>query len=280
MPTAIWSGNTSGATNAGVKDTFISSFEPAVPKGSEPILAMSVADIVALIAITDLLGTGGLPAGATVTGVQIELNYEADGSFVDNTVVVEARRILVAWDEATGTWTNRTTDPTDVAWGGAGATGAGDVAASASSGFTFPGAGVDEQWYVIPSSAGLIADVQAALDDSSSTVGWKLTCNGYPNWVSSEGVDGRRWIVRVAYTEAATNPWNLSGTGPRADGSMASGPMASGPLGFSTRGIFVPSAGLAKVWDGSAWQARPVKHWTGSAWVQKPAKHWNGAAWQ
>lgn len=84
----------------------------------------------------------------------------------------------------------------------------------------------------------------------------------------------------VAFAELVVNPWAFTGTGPRTDGSMAGGPMVSGALGSATRGTFVPSAGLAKVWDGSAWAAKPVKYWTGSAWVQKPAKHWNGSAWQ
>lgn len=34
-----------------------------------------------------------------------------------------------------------------------------------------------------------------------------------------------------------------------------------------------------KVWNGSAWAAKPVKVWNGSAWVVKPVKAWNGSAW-
>jgi hypothetical protein len=40
-----------------------------------------------------------------------------------------------------------------------------------------------------------------------------------------------------------------------------------------------PSGGNIKVWNGSAWVAKPVKVWNGSAWVIKPAKKWNGSAW-
>jgi hypothetical protein len=40
-----------------------------------------------------------------------------------------------------------------------------------------------------------------------------------------------------------------------------------------------PSAGLIKVWDGTAWVAKPVKVWSGSAWVIKPLKRWSGTAW-
>lgn len=41
----------------------------------------------------------------------------------------------------------------------------------------------------------------------------------------------------------------------------------------------VASGGLANVWTGSAWQAKPVKYWNGSSWTTKPLKRWNGGAW-
>jgi hypothetical protein len=37
--------------------------------------------------------------------------------------------------------------------------------------------------------------------------------------------------------------------------------------------------GYVKVWNGSAWVAKPLKVWDGSAWNIKPVKHWNGS-WQ
>lgn len=37
--------------------------------------------------------------------------------------------------------------------------------------------------------------------------------------------------------------------------------------------------GQIKVWNGSAWVAKPVKVWNGSGWVIKPVKRWNGSAW-
>lgn len=39
------------------------------------------------------------------------------------------------------------------------------------------------------------------------------------------------------------------------------------------------AGGNIKVWNGSAWVAKPVKVWNGSAWVTKPVKRWNGSAW-
>lgn len=46
-------------------------------------------------------------------------------------------------------------------------------------------------------------------------------------------------------------------------------------------GVVTPPAttGQIKVWNGSAWVAKPVKVWNGSAWVIKPVKYWNGSAW-
>ena len=41
----------------------------------------------------------------------------------------------------------------------------------------------------------------------------------------------------------------------------------------------VVSSGLANVWTGAAWTAKPVKYWNGSSWTTKPLKRWNGSAW-
>ncbi len=64
----------------------------------------------------------------------------------------------------------------------------------------------------------------------------------------------------------------------------------SGPFGFTESWAAMTialrpdpappsSGGKIKVWDGSAWVAKPVKVWNGSAWVEKPLKRWNGSAW-
>ena len=37
------------------------------------------------------------------------------------------------------------------------------------------------------------------------------------------------------------------------------------------------TTGQIKVWNGSAWVAKPVKVWNGSAWVIKPLKFYNGS---
>lgn len=39
------------------------------------------------------------------------------------------------------------------------------------------------------------------------------------------------------------------------------------------------TTGQIKVWNGTAFVAKPVKVWNGTAWVVKPLKVWNGTAW-
>lgn len=39
------------------------------------------------------------------------------------------------------------------------------------------------------------------------------------------------------------------------------------------------TTGQIKVWNGSAWVAKPVKVWTGTNWTTKPVKYWNGSTW-
>ena len=45
---------------------------------------------------------------------------------------------------------------------------------------------------------------------------------------------------------------------------------------FGTQNLAGPTI---KVWDGTAWNAKPVKLWDGTAWVTKPIKRWNGTSW-
>lgn len=41
----------------------------------------------------------------------------------------------------------------------------------------------------------------------------------------------------------------------------------------------VTATNRCKVWNGSAWVAKPVNVWNGSAWVTKTLKYWNGSTW-
>jgi len=34
-----------------------------------------------------------------------------------------------------------------------------------------------------------------------------------------------------------------------------------------------------KVWNGSSWQAKPLKRWDGSSWVNNPVRVWDLSSW-
>ena len=67
------------------------------------------------------------------------------------------------------------------------------------------------------------------------------------------GIVGNKWLFDGAAEELGTLP-------------IASAAPPSG-------------GGNIKVWNGSAWVAKPVKVWNGSAWVAKLMKFWNGSSW-
>lgn len=279
MPVYVLTDNSGAGNIAGVRDTFLEEGSPTATKGTQALLRTSkyggagTAEH-SLIAFD---GMSSIPAGETVTGADLELNLEV-GDAVGGTTTISVKRLLSSWVENEATWNARNAVPN--AWATAGATGAGDrdstdlatLAVNATPG------------YKLWSSAGLIAWAQGVIDGSIVNHGFHLERTDgagdlrYRDWYSSEAADGVR--PRLTITTTVGSPWNGTGTGPRSDGSMSSGPMVLGALGFTNRSTFVPSAGLAKVWNGSAWVAKPAKYWNGSVWTQKPAKHWNGSAWQ
>ena len=61
---------------------------------------------------------------------------------------------------------------------------------------------------------------------------------------------------------------------------MAFSVTANTSIGFSISLSGASASGQMKVWNGSAWVAKPVKVWNGSAWVAKPVKVWNGSSWE
>ena len=79
------------------------------------------------------------------------------------------------------------------------------------------------------------------------------------------------------------------GTGTLAwGGSGAVDPAAFGLLPTATSNSWcarsialrpVPTGGLIKVWDGSAFVEKPVKVYDGAGWVEKPLKYWTGTEW-
>ena len=52
------------------------------------------------------------------------------------------------------------------------------------------------------------------------------------------------------------------------------------PLEASAILLGTPSSGaVVKVWDGAAWNTKPVKVWDGASFVTKTTKVWSGSAW-
>lgn len=76
---------------------------------------------------------------------------------------------------------------------------------------------------------------------------------------------------KTVATAGAENPSAFTGI-TSATGAAYSSTIALRPAAST-------ATGNAKVWNGSAWVAKPVKVWNGSAWVTKPVKRWNGTAW-
>jgi hypothetical protein len=77
-------------------------------------------------------------------------------------------------------------------------------------------------------------------------------------------------IGYITWTSGALDPaaWTLTGSS-----------TAMGYVAMSMALRPAPGGGNIKVWNGSAWTAKPVKFWNGSAWITKPMKRWNGSAW-
>lgn len=120
---------------------------------------------------------GAVPAGATVTGVELTLWVTSSGS--DSVSTVSLHRLLADWGEGTtdapggeggggpatpgsATWVHRFFD--SVAW----ETPGGDFAAAASAS---AGVGIEGE-AAVWTGAGLVADVQGWLDDPGSNFGW------------------------------------------------------------------------------------------------------------
>lgn len=76
--------------------------------------------------------------------------------------------------------------------------------------------------------------------------------------------------VKTDWSGGTFDPAAFTGSGASNQGSWSALAIALRPI---------VSGGLAKLWNGSGWVAKPVKVWNGSAWVAKPLKRWDGAAW-
>src|SRR5215472_16226054 len=111
--------------------------------------------------------SNSVPQGAQINSVtlQIDVIKEAANGAVGN--VVDARRLLRDWNEDEVTWDSPSAGQS---WQAPGADGFQDSAALPSSAIFV----TDPSFYVFPSQAGLVADVQAWVDDPASNFGWLL----------------------------------------------------------------------------------------------------------
>jgi hypothetical protein len=118
------------------------------------------------------------------------------------------------------------------------------------------------------------ANAMILIASATSAFGVYVAPSGFSNTVKRESAEMNVLVSsKIKVTAGADNPgiW----TGIDEDESVfscASVTMALRPAPAGT-------TGRIKVWNGSAWVAKPVKVWNGSAWVVKPVKRWNGSAW-
>lgn len=98
--------------------------------------------------------------------------------------------------------------------------------------------------------------------------------SGFSGTSKSSSSSGNVLVAsKIKATAGSENPAVWTGiTSDSAAYTCASVTMALRPAGAG-------GTGRIKVWNGSAWVAKPVKVRNGSAWVTKPVKRWNGSAW-
>src|SRR5262249_6248967 len=107
-----------------------------------------------------------IPAGATITSVTLALTVTKSPTGPDSNF--HLHRLLRAWDEEQSTWTIRLAPATP--WNENGGTAGVDYAAESSGSVHIFGVG----GYVVPSSAGLVADVTTWVTDTNSNQGWLI----------------------------------------------------------------------------------------------------------
>lgn len=89
--------------------------------------------------------------------------------------------------------------------------------------------------------------------------------------------DGTTWTNYAS----ASNPFDVTSLNMQFAASSFSSGASSGTHTFDNLNLppTVSTAGYVKVYDGSAFNKKPVKVWNGSSWVIKPVKYWNGSSW-
>jgi hypothetical protein len=130
----------------------------------------------------------------------------------------------------------------------------------------------------------MVIACQMMTDGGSSWTGFNTAPAGFSSFINigNTGAVGFKFALAVANKvpnprAVAVNPgvfgrYNVSSPG-------ANSCQIAFTLAIRESGQVPLGGGNVKVWNGSAWVAKPVKIWNGSAWVTRPAKRWNGSAW-
>jgi hypothetical protein len=142
--------------------------------------------------------SGQLPAGAIINSVSVTVDVaRVPPSAVNSTF--DLRQALRSWDELSVTWNSVTSG---VPWNAPGAEGPGDSSANASSSVFISGGGN----YTFPSTAGLVADVQAWVDDASSNNGWVLVSEDESTFFTVRGFGTREIFDPAVLTIDFSSP--------------------------------------------------------------------------
>ena len=155
-----------------VADADIRQFDPNTPHGDEPSVVsgqLGQNDGFEIRRALMRFDVGQVPAGAVINSVTLRVTVVRDPLSAVNSIF-EVRRVLQSWTETGVCWNSRTSPGTP--WQVPGATGAGDSAGNASSAVLV--SSTDFTDYTFSSTAALVADVQAWVNDPSVNFGWLL----------------------------------------------------------------------------------------------------------
>lgn len=195
-------GQNTGDT-AGITDTFIAQDVPTTPQDGSS--GMEVSNFGPADRKNTILqpSVAGLPSGLTVNAVTVRLYLgvgDASGGSPRGMVI---RRLLKPAVTPQATYNNYATA---LGWTVAGGEDNADAVATPSATFDLAGIVGTGAYIDIPSSPGLIADIQGWKDGSFPNYGWIICRNNAANlgayavFHSSEAADGTRPQVVVVYT--------------------------------------------------------------------------------
>ncbi|MDB6015894.1 MAG: hypothetical protein JWR19_383 [Pedosphaera sp.] len=134
--------------------------------------------------------TGKIPAQAIVTSATVAVAVTKSPPAAGSTF--DLRRLFQDWNETDTSWNSRLAG---ISWSTPGATGANDSSGSASSSTSINGVGA----YLFPSSTGLVADVQAWVNNPGTNFGWLLISK-------TEASETARHFASREYFDPASQP--------------------------------------------------------------------------